>query len=108
MTFSGYNLPNTMDITKWGDYHFYSENKVIIYIKYSYYKILYIILQFIFIIWILINNLYVILNNKYKFKFNMQNFNGKFIIKNNVYFMQLKYQYIIYINIKIGLSIQSY
>jgi len=33
MTFSGYNFPANMDITSWGNYHFISDNKAIIYKK---------------------------------------------------------------------------
>lgn len=33
LKFSGYNLPTTMDITLWGDYHFYSDTEIIVYKK---------------------------------------------------------------------------
>ena len=35
MRFGGYNLPNTMDFTKWGNYHFLDDKNVIVYKKKS-------------------------------------------------------------------------
>lgn len=35
LKFGGYNLPNTMDLTLWGEYHFLDDNNVIVYKKSS-------------------------------------------------------------------------